>query len=128
MKASIPCPGCRWPGALRMSADEQLAYIKAAHIAFTQAEALIANAGKWSTTWAGYNGPTNVTRHGVPVTTTQCVGDVVQLIQSAANASQTFQYLVKLPDGAFAPPIYPGLEHDVGVFLLVRGEDARFLF
>lgn len=96
MKRGIPCPGCRFPPALKMSDADQGRYLVDAHSAFLRAEALIAAAGKWSTTWAGYAAPKNVSSHGIPVTTPQCVGDVVQLVDAAAIANQTFQLLVPI--------------------------------
>ena len=97
MKRGIPCPGCRFPPALKMSDAAQAQYLLDAHAAFLRAETMIAKAGKWSTTWAGYAAPKNVSRHGVPVTTSQCVGDVVELVDAAAIANQTFQLLVSTP-------------------------------
>lgn len=141
-QANYPCPGrgpphaqpaCHYPRPVAMSTAEQAAYFTAAHATFAEAEAMIAAAGKWSTTaMAGESFSNETCCRGCkpecsPDTYAQCVAKVVALVEAANLDNHTLQFKLPMPEwSASAGPPFDGsfIERSVGIFLLVRGEAA----
>eukprot|EP01052_Picozoa_sp_SAG31_P032026 SAG31_NODE_3466_length_4242_cov_9.396573_2_plen_310_part_00 len=141
---SFPCPGrkqppvepdCHYPReGLRMSDADVANYYDAAHAAMQKAQAMIASAGKWSSTWAGYRFSNQTCCRGCkpecrPATTAECVEAVVNLVEAASQKNETMQLTVPLPawtPTSGAPSLVDGayIEFWVALFLLVRGQQS----
>lgn len=109
---SFPCPGrknppaepdCHYPrSGLEMSGTAVAQYYTDAHAAFARAQALIAAAGKWSSTWAAESFSNQTCCRGCKpecraATIPECVASVVKLVEAASQMNHTLQLRVPLP-------------------------------
>jgi hypothetical protein len=145
---SFPCPGrkqppvepdCHYPrSGLAMSGAAVSQYYVDAYAAFDRAQALIAAAGKWSSTWAAESFSNQTCCRGCKpecrsATVPECVASVVKLIDAATQPNHTLQLRVPLPDwtATSGPPSHSNGEYIdfwVKLFLLVRGEQSLLYF